>query len=139
MTRTIVTIFPRNRYKGGATAIVYFARDRQKLAKLLGAASKVTFHGRLYDRASGAVVDFEATHGCLGDEMPAEGARAFVLPIANQTPSLPWNATSMPNLPDDGTFQASPVLGLVDVAAKVSGGANVWVEFELWATLEFAT
>ena len=137
MRRTTVQLFPRNRYRGGANAIVYFVRDRQAVAKLLGSASTVTVHARVYDRASGGVVDFEISHGCFGNELPAESARLFLLALTGQTPALPYNATSMPNLPDDGTFQAAPSMGLVDVAAKVSGGANVWVEFEVWATLEF--
>lgn len=137
MKRVIVQTFVRNRYKGAAAAVIYYPRDREKLAKLLGGASKVTFHTRVYDRASGGVVDFECNHGCFGGEMPAEAPRLFTLTNGGQTPSLPYNATNMANLPDDGTFNALPAMGLMDVAAKVSGGANVWVEFEQWVTAEF--
>jgi hypothetical protein len=131
-------IFPRNRYKGAATAVNYFPRDRQKLAKLLGGATKVTSHVRVYDRSTNGVVDFEVDQGSFGEEMPAEAARLFTLTLQGQTPSLPYNSTNMANLPDDGTFYVQATMGLLDIVAKVSGGANTWVDFEMFVTAEFS-
>ena len=139
-SRVVVSLFPRNRYIGGATAKKYYPREREKLAKMLGGATKVSVHCRVYDRSgSGAVLDFEISQGAFGDELPSEAARLFTLTASGQTPTLPWNNTAMANLPDDGTFYVSPTLIMLDVAAVVSGGANVWVEFELYVVAEFAT
>lgn len=137
-SRTSVLLFPRNRYMGGTTAKTYFPRDREKIARMLGTASRVSVHCRVYERSgSGAVLDFEVNQGALDDEMPAEGARQIVLTPAGQTPSLPWNNTNMSNMPDDGTWYVSPTLMLLDIVAKVSGGSGVWVEFELYAVAEY--
>jgi hypothetical protein len=136
-TRSIVQLFPRNRYRAAATTVRYYPRERLKMAKLLGSAAKVTLHARVYDRAAGGVIDFEMSHGSMGDELPAEGARLFVVTLTGAAPALPWNAANMPNLPDDGTAVGAPTMGLVDIALLVSGGANVWVECEVWATVEF--
>jgi hypothetical protein len=136
VTRSIVSIFPRNKYKGGTTALVYYPRDRQGVAAILGSATKCTFHARVYDRASGGVLDFVASHGCLSDEPPAEALRLFTLTLSGQTPTLPWNATNMTAVPDDGTFYIQPTMGLSEISAQVSGGSGVWVEFEMWATVE---
>lgn len=138
-SRTQIELFPRNRYLGAATAKRYFPRERERIAKLLGRATKVSVHFRVYDRATGCVLDFEVTQGALGDELPAEAARSFTLTPLSQNPSLPWNATNMPNMPDDGTWYLSPNLMLLDICALVSGGANLWVEFEGWAVAEFDT
>lgn len=138
-TRTQIQIFPRNRYLGGTTARKYYPREREKLARLLGGAVKVSVHFRVYDRATGAVLDFEVTQGAFGDELPAEAARSFTLTPLSQNPSLPWNSTNMPSTPDDGTWYVSPNLILLDIAALISGGAGVWVEFEGWAVAEYDT
>lgn len=139
-SRTVVQLFPRNRYLGGATAKTFFPRDREQMAKLLGGATKVSVHARVYDRSgSGAVLDFEVSQGAFGTEMPAEGARLLTLTASGQTPSLPWNNTNMASLPDDGTFYVSPTLTLLDLAAKVSGGSGVWVEFEAYAVAEYTS
>lgn len=136
-TRTQVQLFPRNRYQGGTTAKSYFQHDRDKLAKLLGGATKVSVHFRVYDRASGGVLDVEVSQGAFGTELPAEAARLFTLTPLSQNPSLPWNNTNMPNMPDDGTWYVQGNLMLLDIVAKVSGGASVWVEFEGWAVAEY--
>lgn len=133
--RMMVEVFPRNRYLGDSTEKLYYPRERQRLAKLFGMASRVDFHFRVYDRASGAEVTFQTSHGCFGDEMPAEAPRLFAIVMSGQTPALPYDGTSMANLPDDGTFHILPDMGLVDIVAKVSGGANTWVEFAGYATV----
>ena len=43
----------------------------------------------------------------------------------------------MPNMPDDGTWYVNINLMLADICALVSGGANVWVEFEGWLVAEY--
>lgn len=139
-SRTTVLLFPRNRYLGGTAAKAYLPRDREKIARMLGTATRVSVHARVYDRSgTGAILDFEVSQGAFADEMPAEGARMLTLTASGQTPSLPWNNTNMTAMPDDGTFYVSPTLMLVDIAAKVSGGAGVWVEFEVYAVAEYNT
>lgn len=138
--RTTVQIFPRNRYLGGTTAKSYQPRDREKIARMLGTATRVSVHVRVYDRSSSsAILDFEVSQGAFGDEMPADGARVLNLTPAGQTPTLPWNNTAMGAMPDDGTWYVSPTLMLLDITAKVSGGAGVWVEFEGYAVAEYNT
>lgn len=138
--RSSVQLFPRNRYLGGTTAKPYLPREREKVAKMLGTAAKVSLHARVYDRSgSAAILDFKVTQGALGDEMPAEGARLLTVTPASQTPSLPWNNTNMSSLPDDGTWYVTPTLMLLDITAKISGGAGVWVDFEAYAVVEYNT
>lgn len=138
MSRTIVQVYNRNRYKGSATLVTYFPRERVKLGKLFGQAARVTFHTRVYDRATGGVVTFVAAQGSFGTEQPSEACRMFTLTNITMAPasSPPYDVTTMPNLPDDGAFYITPEMGNVDVMVQVSGGANVWVEFETWATVE---
>lgn len=136
--RLTFQLFPRNRYIGGATAKVYFPRDRVKLHKTLGGATRVSYHVRVYDRSStSAILDFEVSQGSIGDEAPSEGVRVLTLTNLGQSPTMPWNNTNMTSIPDDGTFYVSPTLASLDTAAKVSGGASEWVEFECWATADF--
>ena len=77
------------------------------------------------------------SQGCFGTQLPAEQPRLFILGPTGVTPTLPWNVTNMPNLPDDGTLTVLPTMGLVDFQLKVAGGANTWVELAVWATLDF--
>lgn len=124
---------------GATTARSYFPREREGMAKVLGKATKVSVHFRVYTRSTNGVLDFEITQGAFGDELPAEAPRTFTLTALSQNPTLAWNSTNMPNLPDDGTWYVQPNLMLLDIAAKVSGGANEWVEFEGWAVAEYDT
>lgn len=124
---------------GATTARSYFPREREQVARMLGTATKVSVHFRMYNRSTSGVLDFEITQGALGNELPAESPRTFTLTALSQNPSLPWNSTNMPNMPDDGTWYVSPNLMMLDIAAKVSGGANEWVEFEGWAVAEYDT
>lgn len=138
-SRTSVQLFPRNRYLGGTTAKGYFPRNREKIAKLLGGATKVSVHVRVCDRSgTGAVLDFEVSQSAFSNEMPSEAARLLTLTAQGQTPSLPYNNTNMSAMPDDGTFYVVPNLIVLDIAAKISGGAAVWVEFEGYAVAEFS-
>ena len=132
-----MVVFPRNRYLGGATAKSYLPRDREKIAQTLGSATKVTIHCRVYDRSTNGVLNFQVSQGCFGTEQPSESPRIFTITPSSQTPTLPWDSTNMPNLPDDGTWYVQPSMMKLDVAALVSGGANTWVEFEIWATADF--
>ena len=75
--RTLIQIFPRNRYLGAATPKRYYPRERERLAKLIGMATKASVHFRVYDRSTNGVLDFEISQGAFGDELPAESARAF--------------------------------------------------------------
>lgn len=138
--KVVGQLFPRTRYMGGSTAKVYFPKNRPESLKLLGGASKVYVHVRVYDRSStGApVLDFDGAAGCFSGENPFEGLRSFTISAASATPTLPWNSTNMPTVPDDGTFTMTPTMGLLDVSAKVSGSAACWIEFEIWFTAEYA-
>lgn len=77
--------------------------------------------------------------GSFGSENPGEGVRIFAVTINGQTPSLPWNTTNMATVPDDGTFYVDVGMGLLDIAATVSGSASTWVEFEAWFTAVYST
>lgn len=142
MTRKVMgNLFPRKRYTGGTTPAVYFPSDRQKLARLLGGATAVHVHVRVYDRsgAGNPSLDFGIYEGCMGDEMPREGLRQFSVTATGAVPALPWNAANMTSVPDDGRFNAAPLFGLLDIAAQVTGSAATWMEFEIWYTAEFGT
>ena len=133
-------LFPRNRYLGATTPRYYFPREREKLAKSLGKGVKVTAHARFYDRSSNAaILNFEVTQGAMGDELPADAARLFTMTLSGQNPTLPWDITNMPAKPDDGTWYVVPTMMLLDIAAKISGGAGEWVEFEMYVVVEYST
>lgn len=138
MKRVIVQLFPRSKYSSSAGGKTYFPRDRKKLLTLLGGATEVHVHTRVYARDTGVTLDLSFTHGSFGDEPPAEGARQFTLAVTGATPAMPYDGTSMPNLPDDGTFYVTPKMGMVDVQAKAAGGSGS-IEFESWATLYYAS
>lgn len=132
-------VFPRNRYLGATTPRYYFPREREKLAKALGKAVKVTVHARVYDRSgAAAILNFEVTQGGMGDELPADGARLLTLTLSGQNPTLPWDSTNMTSMPDDGTWYVVPTMMLLDIAAKVSGGTGVWVDFEMYVVVEYS-
>ena len=94
-------------------------------------------HVRVYDRSStAAILNFEVTQGGMNNELPADGSRLFTLTLSGQNPTLPWDYTYMPNLPDGGTWYVSPTMMMLDIAAKVSGSTGVWVDFEAWAVVD---
>lgn len=138
--RMLVLVFPRNKYRGTANGVPYLTRDRKKFSELAGNATLVTFQTRVYDRDTGVTLDFTAAHCGFSDELPLEGARLFSLArtVPASTPALPYDATSMTSLPDDGVFSVAPTMGRCEVKATV-GGATGAIEFEIWATLEFET
>lgn len=134
-------LFPRKRYTGGTTPTAYFPSDRQKLAKLLGGATAVRLHARVYDRSGtgNPSLDFGIYEGSFGDELPREALRQFAVTATGAVPALPWNAANMTSVPDDGRLNVAPLFGLLDIAAQVSGSAATWIEFEVWYTAEFGT
>lgn len=137
--KVVGQLYPRTRYLGGATAKLYYPKNRPESLKLLGGASKVYLHARVYDRspAGTPVLDFDGAAGCFSGDNPFEGLRTFTISATSASPALPWNAANMPTMPDDGMFLMTPTMGLLDVAAKVSGSAACWVEFEVWFTAEY--
>ncbi len=140
MKKVVGQLFPRNRYPGGTAAKFFFSKNRAELQKVLGGATKVIMHIRVYDRsAAGAPqLEFDVSTGCFNGENPSEALRSFAVPLTAATPTLPWSTANMTTVPDDGTFTFTSTMGLVDVAAKVSGSANTWVDFEAWFTAEYA-
>jgi hypothetical protein len=132
----IVNLFPRNKYPSSVAGKSFTPRDRAKLQALLGSATEIWVHTRVYARDANVYLDFDLQHGCLGDEPPLDGLRGFSLTKSNTSPVMPYDTTTMAILPDDGVFSVSPKMGLVDVQAKVynAGGS---IEFESWATLIF--
>jgi hypothetical protein len=97
-------------------------------------------HARVYDRSSTGTpaVDFDYREGGFGDEPPSNSLRSFTATKSNDTPTLPWNATNMANVPDDGTFQLAPTKGLLDISMKVYGTGACWVEVEMYVMAEYA-
>jgi hypothetical protein len=138
MRKIIGNLFPRKRYIGGSTAKYYAPPERLKLQKILGGASKIYLHSRVYDRASSnsPAATFSFSHGCFGDESPSESLRAFTISPSTTTPNLPYDSTSMSSLPDDGYVVLTPAMGLLDSALVISGSGNCWVEMEVWFTAE---
>lgn len=131
-------LFPRKRYVGGATSRFYSPVDRSKICRLLGQGYRLHLHTRVYDRSGSGtpVVALNFLHGCFEDEFPADALRTFALTPTTTTPSLPYNATNMPTLPDDGYIMVELGMGMVDVGLDVSGSGTCWVEAEVWYTLE---
>lgn len=131
-------LFPRKRYTGGTTTRTYTPTDRTRVTRLFGQGFRVHLHCRVYDRSgSGApVAAVSFLHGCFGEEYPAEALRTFALTPTTATPSLPYNSTNMPSVPDDGYIMVDLGMGLVDVGLQISGTDNCWVELEIWYTLE---
>lgn len=134
-------LFERNRYPGGATAKVATPKNRSELMALLGGASKVHIHARVYDRGTNSpAVDVIANAGCMGgDEPPGQGLRLFALTATSSSPTLPWSTANMTSVPDDGYCYFVPTMGLCDIVLSVSGSGATWVEIEVWYTAEFAT
>jgi hypothetical protein len=135
MTRkVIVALYPRNKYPSSVSGRTLFPKDREKLKTALGSADEVWVHTRVYARDPNVFLDFDFTHGSLGDENPSEGLRQFSLARSGAFPALPYDTTNMPTLPDDGAFYVNPKMGLVDVQAKAYNASGS-IEFEAWATL----
>lgn len=136
MRKMVIEVFPRARYAATTSGRTYTPRERAKLAKLMGEANEIWFHTRVYARDTGVSWDFDITHGCLGDQFPADGLRQFALTQSSTTPNLPYDGTNMATLPDDGVFYVQPRMGAVDTQGKAAG-ANGSIEVECWATLLF--
>lgn len=132
--KVIVNVYPRNKYPSSAGGKVYQPRDRKKLMSMIGGADKAYFQTRVYARDNSVTLDFDVLQGTMGDEPPAEGPRAFPLAKSGASPALPYDGTSMANLPDDGLFSVEPGAGLVDISAKAAGASGS-IEFETWVTL----
>ena len=138
MRKLILQIFPRNRYKASTSGngVPHLPPEREKIARLLGSANRVNVHVRIYDMGSGATLNFNAFEGSFSNEMPMEGNAMLTLaPVMMGSAALPWDATNIPP-PGDGWFYLLPHFGVLDLLAT-TGGANSFVEFEAWATLEF--
>jgi hypothetical protein len=134
--KVIIQVFPRQSRRADSNGRVYFPNEREEIAKLLGNAMRVVVQCRVYARSTSGAVTFNVYQGTFGEEMPDDSPRGFPLTLTDTIPTLPWNSTNMANLPDDGTFTFEPKMGLVDVAATVTGGDNEWVEFEMYASAE---
>lgn len=131
-------LFPRKRYTGGTTSRHYSPLDRSKTSRLLGQGYRLHLHSRVYDRSGSGnpVVAVDFLHGCFEGEFPEDALRYFILTPTTTTPSLPYDATNMPSLPDDGYIMVQLGMGVVDVGLQVTGSGDCWVEMEVWYTLE---
>jgi hypothetical protein len=137
-TKVTGQLFPRKKYVGGTTMRVYSVFERQTLVQLFGQGYRLHIHTRVYDRSGTGTpsVTYGFLHGCFEDEFPSDALRNFSLSPSVTTPNLPYDATTMTTLPDDGYVMVDLGMGKVDVGLQVSGSAACWVELESWYTLE---